>query len=65
MPRSHSGDRGQADSAPNRLPITNERIVVTISRPMVQGSASMIRIHTVLGNLLSETPRSKRAMPHM
>jgi hypothetical protein len=43
----------------------NDRTVVTSSRVSVQGSASMIRSETLLGNLLSETPRSPRAIPAM
>ena len=63
--RTHFGDCGQAARAPIRLPMTKENIVVTSSNPIVQGRDSAISISTVFGNLLSETPKSKRKIPLM
>ena len=63
MVRSQVGARGQAAMAPIKLPIMNDRTVVTRTSENVQGSASIISSQTVLGYLLSDTPRSKRARP--
>src|SRR5688572_30041877 len=60
--RSHCGERGQAASAPSRLPMTKDKMVVTNNNPIVQGSASPIMVETVLGYWLNDTPRSKRAI---
>src|SRR6185436_4739369 len=59
--RSHCGARGQAATAPSRLPITKDKAVVTANNVIVQGSESITRPMTVLGYLLNETPISKRA----
>ena len=53
-PRIQSGARCHAAIAPNRLPMTKLRTVVTIKSPIVHGSASRINSITVVGYLLSE-----------
>jgi hypothetical protein len=52
--RAQPGARGQAAIAPSRFPITKLRMVVTSSRPRVQGSACMMTSITVDGYLFRE-----------